>query len=50
MDNLLKTPPTTLAGACEAIPWFAEYDEPNVPKTSGEYLRTLIRSPLFAAA
>jgi hypothetical protein len=50
MDNLLKTPPTTLAGAREAIPWFAEYDEPNVPKTSGEYLRTLIRSPLFAAA
>jgi hypothetical protein len=49
MDNLLKTPPTTLAGAREAIAWFAEYDEPNVPKTSGEYLRTLIRSPLFAA-
>ena len=50
MDNLLKTPPTTLAGAREAIAWFSEYDEPNVPKTSGEYLRTLIRSPLFAAA
>jgi hypothetical protein len=48
MDELLKTPPTTLAGAREAIAWFTEYDEPNVPKTSGKYLRTLISSPIFA--
>jgi hypothetical protein len=48
LARLLETPPTTLAGAREAIAWFAEYDEPNIPETSGAYLRTLIRSPIFA--
>jgi hypothetical protein len=46
--ELLETPPTTLAGAREAIAWLVEYDEPNIPETSGEYMRTLIRSPIFA--
>jgi hypothetical protein len=46
--ELLETPPTTLAGARAAIAWLVEYDEPNIPETSGEYLRTLIRSPIFA--
>ena len=46
--ELLKTPPTTLVGARAAIAWLVEYDEPNVPKTSGEYMRTLSRSPIFA--
>ena len=46
--QLLATPPTTLAGARAVIAWLVEYDEPNVPETSGEYLRTLIRSPIFA--
>jgi hypothetical protein len=46
--ELLERPPTTLAGATAAIAWLVEYDEPNVPKTSGEYMRTLIRSPIFA--
>jgi hypothetical protein len=46
--ELLKTPPTTLAGARAAIAWLVKYDEPNVPKTSGEYMRTLSRSPIFA--
>jgi hypothetical protein len=49
MDKLVKTPPTTLAGAREGIAWFAEYDKANIPKTSGEYIRTLARSPVFAA-
>jgi hypothetical protein len=48
VDALLKTPPTTLAGAREAIGWFAEYDRPNVPETSGKYIQTLARSPIFA--
>ena len=48
IDKLLETPPTTLAGAREAIAWFAEYDKPNVPKTSGKYMQTLARSPIFA--
>jgi hypothetical protein len=46
--ELLETPPTTLAGARAAIAWLVEYDEPNIPETSGEYMRTLIRSPIFA--
>jgi hypothetical protein len=46
--ELLETPPTTLAGARDAIAWLVEYDEPNIPETSGEYMRTLIRSPMFA--
>ena len=46
--ELLETPPTTLAGARAAIAWLVEYDEPNIPETSGEYMRTLIRSPIVA--
>jgi len=50
MARLLATPPRTLAGARAAIAWLVEYDEPNIPETSGAYLRTLIRSPIFAIA
>jgi hypothetical protein len=46
--ELLETSPTPLAGARAAIAWLVEYDEPNIPETSGEYVRTLIRSPIFA--
>ena len=46
--ELLETPPTTLAGARAAMAWLVEYDEPNIPETSGEYMRTLIHSPIFA--
>ena len=46
--ELFETPPTTLAGARAAIAWLVEYDEPNIPETSGEYMRTLSRSPIFA--
>ena len=48
MGNIQETPPTTVAGARAAIEWLVQYDEPNIPETSGEYLRTLIRSPIFA--
>jgi hypothetical protein len=48
MGELLKTPPTTVAGAREAIAWFAEYDKGSVPKTSGKYMQTMARSPIFA--
>ena len=48
MAELLKTPPTTLAGARDAIAWFAEYDKPNIPEMSGKYVQTLARSPIFA--
>ena len=46
--ELLETTPTTLAGARAAIAWLVEYDEPNIPETSGAFLRTLSRSPIFA--
>jgi hypothetical protein len=46
--ELLETPPTTLGGARAAIARLVEYDETNIPETSGEYMRTLIRSPIFA--
>jgi hypothetical protein len=49
LAELQATPPTTLAGARAAIAWLVEYDKPNVPQTSGEYLRTLIRSPIFVS-
>jgi hypothetical protein len=47
LAELQKTPPMTLAGAREAIAWLVKYDEPNIPETSGQYLRTLARSPIF---
>jgi hypothetical protein len=46
--ELLETPPTTLAGARAAIAWLVECDKENIPEKSGAYLRTLIRSPIFA--
>jgi hypothetical protein len=46
--ELLETPPTTLAGARAVIAWLIEFDKPNVPETSGRYLETLSRSPIFA--
>jgi hypothetical protein len=48
LAKLQATPPTTLAGARVAIEWLVEYDRHNAPETSGQYLRTLIRSPIFA--
>jgi hypothetical protein len=48
MDRIQETPPTTVAGARSVIEWFVQYDEPNIPEESGAYMRTLIRSPIFA--
>jgi hypothetical protein len=48
MGKIQETHPTTLAGARTVIEWLVRYDDPNIPEASGEYLRTLIRSPIFA--
>jgi hypothetical protein len=40
---------STLAGARAAITWLAEFDDGCIPETIGEYPRTLLRAPLFAA-
>lgn len=38
----------TLAGARAVIAWLVELDRGRAPETSGEYLRTLLCSPLLA--
>ena len=46
---LMDTVPTTLAGIRAALAYFVEFDKGCVPNTSGEYLPTLLLSPVFAA-
>ena len=48
LDNLLKIPPETLAGARSAIAWLVKVDYGSVPERSGKYMETLLRSPIFA--
>jgi hypothetical protein len=48
MAKLRGTPPTTLAGAWAIIEYLIEWDRDCVPKNSGEYLPTLLRSPIFS--
>jgi hypothetical protein len=48
LSDLMKTAPTTLAGLRAAIAYFVNFDEGCIPETSGEYLPTLLRSPVFA--
>jgi hypothetical protein len=50
INKLLKTPPITLTGARAAIGWFVEYEKDCIPEKSGEYMKTLVRSPIFAQA
>jgi hypothetical protein len=47
-NELLKTPPATLAGARAIIEYLIEWDKDCDPETSYEYLSTLLRSPIFA--
>jgi hypothetical protein len=47
-NELLKTPPATLAGARAIIEYLIEWDKDCDPETSYEYLSTLLRSPMFA--
>jgi hypothetical protein len=48
MAELVKTPPTTLAGARAVIKYVVEWDKDCDPRASAEYLKTLLRSPIFA--
>ena len=50
LAKLLETPPATIAGAKAVISYLVEWDDGCLPDTSGEYLPTLLRSPLFAVA
>jgi hypothetical protein len=50
MDKLMETAPATLAGAAVVIRYFIEIDDGSTRYRSGEYLLTLIHSPIFAGA
>ena len=45
--KLLDTPPMTVAGARAIIEYLVAWDDGSVPETGGEYLKTLLRSPIF---
>ena len=46
----METAPVTLAGAAAVIRYFIEIDDGCTRYRSGEYLLTLINSPVFASA
>jgi hypothetical protein len=48
LRRLLATPPTTLAGMRAMIEYLHKWDEDSEPQNSWEYLKTLLRSPIFA--
>jgi hypothetical protein len=45
--KLLETPPTTISGTRAIIEYLVAWDGGNVPEDSGEYLQTLLHSPIF---
>jgi hypothetical protein len=47
-EALMNTTPLTLAGVKAAIAHFVAWDEGCIPETSGEYMSTLLRSPVFS--
>ena len=47
MHELMKTPPTTLAGIRAVIQYLVDWD--NDSDSGHHYLPTLLRSPLLAA-
>ena len=47
LAKLLETPPATLAGVRAIIEYLVEWDKECIPEDSGEYLPTLLRSPIF---
>ena len=47
-DELIATPPVTIAGMRAAIEHIVEYDEGCEPVASACFLATLLESPLFA--
>jgi hypothetical protein len=49
LEEIMKTPPTTPAGARAVIEYLVEWDKDGSMETSGQYLATLLRSPVLAA-
>jgi hypothetical protein len=47
LDAIMKTPPTTRAGARSAIEYLVGWDEDGAMETGGRYLATLLRSPIL---
>jgi hypothetical protein len=50
MDELMETPPVTMAGAKAVLEYFVEWDRDCMPDDSGQYFATLAASPIFAAS
>jgi hypothetical protein len=48
LEEIMKTPPTTPAGARAVIEHLVEWDKDGTRETSGQYFATLLRSPLLA--
>jgi hypothetical protein len=47
LEEIMKTPPTTPAGARSVVEHLVEWDKDGARETSGQYLATLLRSPVF---
>lgn len=47
-DALVATVPTTKAGALAVMAWLHEFDTECEPGTTGKFVATLMRSPIFA--
>jgi hypothetical protein len=48
LEEIMKTPPTTPAGARAFIEHVVEWDKDGVLEANGRYLARLLRSPLLA--
>jgi hypothetical protein len=47
LEALLGTVPQTRAGARAVVEYLIEFDSGCEPRTSGQYLQTLLRSPVL---
>ena len=47
-EELMSTPPRTLAGTRAVVQYLVRWDEGSIPEDSGEYMAILLRSPVFA--
>ncbi len=47
-EELMSTPPTTLAGMRAVVQYLVRWDEGSIPEDSGGYMAILLRSPVFA--
>jgi hypothetical protein len=48
LEEILATPPTTLAGLPAALEYVVEIDDGCIPENGGRIAPTLLKSPLFA--